>query len=128
MSVTKISAVEALQHLHEFDAVIDARSEAEHAEDHLPGAINWPSLDNDERMRVGTLYKQVNQFEAKKRGAKSVVRREVIRLVTPGTLTEETLLDARRQFYAVRIESVSAQADYAKALAAKRSATALTSD
>ncbi len=38
------------------------------------------------------------------------------------------LLDARRQFYAVRIESVSAQADYAKALAAKRSATALTSD
>lgn len=38
------------------------------------------------------------------------------------------LLDSRRQFYAVRIESVSAQADYAKALAAKRSATAITSD
>lgn len=38
------------------------------------------------------------------------------------------LLDSRRQFYAVRIESVSAQADYAKALAARRSATAITPD
>ncbi len=36
---------------------------------------------------------------AKKRGPKSVVRREVVRLVTPGTLTEETLLDARRHNY-----------------------------
>jgi len=69
MSVTKISAVEALQHLHEFDAVIDARSEDEHAEDHLPGAVNWPTLNNEERRVIGTLYKQVNPFEAKKRGA-----------------------------------------------------------
>ncbi|MDP3518991.1 MAG: tRNA 2-selenouridine(34) synthase MnmH [Hydrogenophaga sp.] len=69
MSVTKISATEALQHLSEFDAVIDARSEAEHAEDHLPGAINWPTLNNEERHTIGTLYKQVNPFEAKKRGA-----------------------------------------------------------
>ena len=37
--------------------------------------------------------------EAKKRGAKSVVRREVTRIVTPGTITEETLLDARRANY-----------------------------
>jgi len=69
MSVTKISATEALQHLSEFDAVIDARSEAEHAEDHLPGAINWPTLNNEERHTIGTLYKRVNPFEAKKRGA-----------------------------------------------------------
>ena len=34
--------------------------------------------------------------EAKKRGAKSVVKRDVVRLVTPGTLTEESLLEARR--------------------------------
>ena len=34
--------------------------------------------------------------EAKKRGSKSVVRREVVRIITPGTLTEDTLLDARR--------------------------------
>ncbi|MFC7460666.1 tRNA 2-selenouridine(34) synthase MnmH [Hydrogenophaga defluvii] len=69
MSVHKISATEALQHLAAFDAVIDARSEAEFAEDHLPGAVNWPTLNNEERRVIGTLYKQVNPFEAKKRGA-----------------------------------------------------------
>ena len=37
--------------------------------------------------------------EAKKRGSKSVVRREIIRLITPGTLTEDTLLDASRNNY-----------------------------
>src|SRR5690606_17318450 len=37
--------------------------------------------------------------EARKRGAKSLVRREVVRIVTPGTLTEESLLDARRNNY-----------------------------
>jgi DNA mismatch repair protein MutS len=37
--------------------------------------------------------------EAKKRGAKSVVRRDVVRIVTPGTLTEESLLDARSHNY-----------------------------
>ena len=69
MSVTKISATEALEQLSRFDVVIDARSEAEHAEDHLPGAVNWPTLNNEERHTIGTLYKQVNPFEAKKRGA-----------------------------------------------------------
>ena len=37
--------------------------------------------------------------EAKKRGYKSVVRRDVVRLVTPGTLTEDSLLEARRHNY-----------------------------
>jgi DNA mismatch repair protein MutS len=37
--------------------------------------------------------------ETKKRGAKAVVRREVLRVVTPGTLSEDTLLDARRNNY-----------------------------
>ena len=49
--------------------VIDARSESEYAEDHLPGAVNWPSLHDDERKTVGTSYKQISQFEAKKMGA-----------------------------------------------------------
>ncbi len=40
---------------------------------------------------------------AKKRGAKSVVRREIVRYVTPGTLTEETLLDTRRNNYLVAL-------------------------
>ena len=46
--------------------------------------------------RVAVCEQSEDPAEAKKRGAKSVVRRDVIRLVTPGTLTEDTLLDARR--------------------------------
>ena len=41
--------------------------------------------------------------EAKKRGAKSVVRREVIRLVTPGTLTEDTLLDSKKNNFMISL-------------------------
>lgn len=74
MSVVQISAPEALAHLTEFDAVIDARSESEFELDRLPGAINWPSLRNEERARVGTLYKQVSPFEARKLGAALVSR------------------------------------------------------
>jgi tRNA 2-selenouridine synthase len=52
-----------------FDEIIDVRSEAEFAEDHVPGAINCPVLDNDQRARVGTIYKQRSPFEARKLGA-----------------------------------------------------------
>jgi tRNA 2-selenouridine synthase len=52
-----------------FSAIIDARSEDEFTLDHLPGAINWPSLNNEQRILIGTLYKQVGSFEAKKHGA-----------------------------------------------------------
>ena len=74
MSLTTLPAAEVLQRLHEFDTVIDARSEAEYAEDHLPAALNWPTLNNDERRDIGTMYKQVNAFEAKKRGAALAAR------------------------------------------------------
>jgi tRNA 2-selenouridine synthase len=53
----------------DFSAIIDARSEDEFAHDHLPGAINWPTLNNAERALIGTLFKQVNPFEAQKLGA-----------------------------------------------------------
>lgn len=59
---------------HGFDDVIDVRSPAEFAEDHLPGAINLPVLDNDERARVGTIYKQESKFKARKIGAALVIR------------------------------------------------------
>ena len=49
--------------------------------------------------RVAVCEQTEDPAEAKKRGAKSVVRRDVVRLVTPGTLTEDTLLDARRNNY-----------------------------
>ena len=55
--------------LSEFDEIIDVRSEGEFAEDHIPGAINCPVLDNAERARVGTVYKQLSSFAAKKIGA-----------------------------------------------------------
>jgi len=53
---------------HAFDTVIDARSPAEFAIDHIPGAINCPVLDDDERRIVGTLYKQQGAFEARRVG------------------------------------------------------------
>ena len=46
--------------------------------------------------RVAVCEQMEDPAEAKKRGSKAVVRREVVRLVTPGTLTEDSLLDARR--------------------------------
>jgi len=55
--------------LGDFDAIIDARSESEFALDHIPGAINCPVLDDRQRIEVGTTYKQVGAFEAKKLGA-----------------------------------------------------------
>jgi len=55
-----------------FDAVIDARSPAEFALDHIPGAINCPALDDDERRIVGTLYKERGAFEARRLGGAMV--------------------------------------------------------
>ncbi|WP_427912346.1 tRNA 2-selenouridine(34) synthase MnmH [Ramlibacter sp. MMS24-I3-19] len=69
MTVRAIPAAEAAARLAEFSQVIDARSESEFAEDRLPGAVNWPSLNDEERALVGTIYKQVSPFEARKRGA-----------------------------------------------------------
>ncbi|MES2040802.1 MAG: tRNA 2-selenouridine(34) synthase MnmH [Pseudomonadota bacterium] len=58
----------------EFDAIIDVRSPAEFAEDHIAHAINCPVLDNEERIIVGTMYKQVGSFEAKRLGAALVAK------------------------------------------------------
>jgi tRNA 2-selenouridine synthase len=62
-------ALATVAELAQFDEIIDVRSESEYAEDHIPGAINCPVLDDEERARVGTLYKQVSSFDAKKLGA-----------------------------------------------------------
>jgi len=74
VSLRRIAAEEAIPRLANFDAVIDARSESEFAEDHLPGALNWPSLSDEERRLIGTEYKQISPFEARKRGAALVAR------------------------------------------------------
>lgn len=71
-----------LAQLDEFDDIIDVRTPAEFAEDHIPGAINCPVLSDEERIRVGTLYKQVSPFEARKLGAALVSRNIADHLVT----------------------------------------------
>ena len=60
--------------IDDFDEVIDTRSPSEYAHDHVPGAVNCPVLDDEERARVGTLYTQGSPFDAKKLGAALVSR------------------------------------------------------
>ncbi|GAB5448155.1 tRNA 2-selenouridine(34) synthase MnmH [Gymnodinialimonas sp.] len=57
-----------------FDTIIDVRSPAEYAEDHVPGAVNMPVLSNEERAEVGTIYTQESPFKARKIGATRVAR------------------------------------------------------
>jgi tRNA 2-selenouridine synthase len=64
-----IACDEALDRLAQFDAIIDVRSESEFATDHVPGAVNCPVLTDTERERIGTLYKQVSPFDARRAGA-----------------------------------------------------------
>src|ERR1051326_1221909 len=61
--------------------------------------------------RVAVCEQTEDPAEAKKRGGKSVVRRDVIRLVTPGTLTEDTLLDANRNNYLMAIARARASTE-----------------
>jgi tRNA 2-selenouridine synthase len=60
--------------LAEFDEIIDVRTPSEFAEDHVPGAVNRAVLNDAERARVGTLYKQVSAFTGRKVGAALVSR------------------------------------------------------
>ena len=57
-----------------YSEVIDVRSKSEFAEDRIPAAINLPVLDDAERADVGTIYKQINPFTARKKGAALVAK------------------------------------------------------
>ena len=70
LATTPLSAAD----LAAFDDIVDARSPAEFGEDHLPGAINAPVLDDEERAKVGTIYKQQSAFAAKLAGAPIAAR------------------------------------------------------
>ena len=74
MSLVQIDAAQATAAPARYDSVIDVRSPAEFAEDHLPGAVNWPVLDDEQRRIVGTLYQQVSALQARKVGAAMVAR------------------------------------------------------
>jgi tRNA 2-selenouridine synthase len=69
MGVQRVAAAHAIAHLDRYSAILDARSESEYADDHLPGARNWPSLTDAERALIGTEYAKASPFEARKRGA-----------------------------------------------------------
>ena len=64
-----ITRIEHLDEYRRFDEIIDVRTPDEFAEDHIPGSVNCPVLDNAQRIEVGTLYKQESPFAAKKIGA-----------------------------------------------------------
>lgn len=68
---------------HGFDTVIDVRSPAEFAEDHIPGAINLPVLSDSERATVGTIYVQDSRFNARKIGGALVAQNASRHLMGP---------------------------------------------
>ncbi len=65
------------------DTIIDVRAPSEFAEDHLPGAINLPVLDDAQRAKVGTIYKQDSPFNARKIGATLVAQSTAAHLQGP---------------------------------------------
>ena len=71
---TAITCAEALGGRTAFDTIVDVRSPAEFALDHVPGAVNCPVLEDAERVRIGTMYKQESAFAAKLHGAAIVAR------------------------------------------------------
>ncbi|MSQ50813.1 MAG: tRNA 2-selenouridine(34) synthase MnmH [Betaproteobacteria bacterium] len=65
MKRENMATIDTIDH---YDEIIDVRSPSEFAIDHIPGAVDHPVLDDEERARVGTLYKQVSPFDARKLG------------------------------------------------------------
>ena len=79
LKLTQLSDLASLP----FDQIIDVRSPAEFALDHVPGAINLPAMSNEERARVGTIYVQEDPFKARKIGAAIVARNVAANLEGP---------------------------------------------
>ncbi len=73
MASNKINVNDIAPYLASGD-IIDVRSPGEYAEDFIPGAMNHPVLDNDERAQVGTINKEQSPFEAKRFGAALVTK------------------------------------------------------
>lgn len=80
--ITRLPAETVLADLHQFDTIIDVRSPAEFADDHIPGAINLPVLDDQQRAQIGTISKQINSFSAKRTGAALVAQNIATHLQT----------------------------------------------
>ena len=72
--ITRISPDISLNGVDKFDTIIDVRSPAEFAIDHIPGAVNLAVLDDEQRAKIGTIYKQISPFTAKRMGAALVAQ------------------------------------------------------
>ena len=81
MAVTLTSLTEIFE--LGFDDIIDVRAPAEYAEDHIPGAMSLPVLDDAQRAEVGTIYTQVSPFKARKLGAALVAQNAARHLLGP---------------------------------------------
>lgn len=70
-----------IEHIGDFEEIIDVRTPLEYAEDHIPGAINAPVMSNEERVIIGTLYKD-SPFDASRMGAAIAARNIAMHLDT----------------------------------------------
>src|SRR5579871_622766 len=69
-----LSHLASVQDIARFGEIIDVRSPGEYSDDHIPGAGNYPVLDDQERAEIGTLNAQVSPFAARRRGAALTAR------------------------------------------------------
>ena len=70
----KSKVIADISEQNQFDEIVDVRTPAEFAIDHIPGAINLPVLSDEERAIVGTLHVQKSPFEANKVGSALIAR------------------------------------------------------
>ncbi len=89
MNIPKINYKDII--IDDYDTIIDVRSPSEFKLDHIGGAINLPVLSDEERSLVGTTYKQVSKFEARKIGAALIAKNTANHL-------ETTLLSKKRDW------------------------------
>ena len=80
--ITRMSLDISPADIDKYDTIIDVRSPAEFADDHIPGAINLPVLNNQQRAEIGTIYKQISPFAAKRAGAALVAKNIATHLQT----------------------------------------------
>ncbi len=78
----ELASLDALADLP-FTGIVDVRSPAEFAEDHIPGALNLPVLDNEERAHIGTIYVRESRFLARRLGAALLARNAARHLEGP---------------------------------------------
>ena len=86
-----VKTINIMQAFGQFGDILDVRSPAEYAEDHMPGAISVPVLNDEERARIGAMYTQVSAFEAQKHGA-ALIARNIARHL------EESLSDRQKDW------------------------------